>query len=195
MPRCRAHSLTGTTVRAHFRIFLAAVLAAASFGAAAQVVLYDGIDLRGRKLTIRTDEPNLADSDFNDRAASMLVRGGPWQICVDPISAATARSCNPASTGTSTGASRARSRRCGRWVARRVKRAPTRRPLPRRRSLPSPRFRPPAASGRWGRAPAAKSPVSRDSRRIARADRSGPTPRERGGIAPFSRVANANSMR
>jgi hypothetical protein len=63
---------------------LAAVLAAASFGAAAQVVLYDGIDLRGRKLTIRTDEPNLADSDFNDRAASMLVRGGPWQICVDP---------------------------------------------------------------------------------------------------------------
>ena len=84
MPRCRTHSLTGTTVRAHFRIFLAAVLAAASFGAAAQVVLYDGIDLRGRKLTIRTDEPNLADSDFNDRAASMLVRGGPWQICVDP---------------------------------------------------------------------------------------------------------------
>jgi len=195
MPRCRAHSLTGTTVRAHFRIFLAAVLAAASFGAAAQVVLYDGIDLRGRKLTIRTDEPNLADSDFNDRAASMLVRGGPWQICVDPDFRG---DCTVLQPGEYRNLDRRFARtisRCGRWVARRVKRAPTRRPLPRRRSLPSPRFRPPAASGRWGRAPAAKSPVSRDSRRIARADRSGPTPRERGGIAPFSRVANANSMR
>jgi len=195
MPRCRAHSLTGTTVRAHFRIFLAAVLAAASFGAAAQVVLYDGIDLRGRKLTIRTTSRiwPIATSTIAPRRCWCAVDRG--RFASTPISAATARSCNPASTGTSTGASRARSRRCGRWVARRVKRAPTRRPLPRRRSLPSPRFRPPAASGRWGRAPAAKSPVSRDSRRIARADRSGPTPRERGGIAPFSRVANANSMR
>lgn len=60
---------------------LAWVIAAA--GASAQVILYDQPDLRGAKLTIRGQEPNLDDSDFNHRAQSLSVRGGIWEICVE----------------------------------------------------------------------------------------------------------------
>jgi hypothetical protein len=46
-----------------------------------QAVLFEGEGLEGRKLTLRTDEPDLADSDFAARAKSILIRAGTWQVC------------------------------------------------------------------------------------------------------------------
>lgn len=66
------------------RSLLTVLLATVASVAAAQVpqaVLYEDADLTGRKLTVRTDEPNLEDSDFAQRARSVLVRAGAWQVC------------------------------------------------------------------------------------------------------------------
>lgn len=47
------------------------------------VVLYSSTGLRGDALTIDRDDPDLARAGFNDRARSIDVRGGVWEVCVD----------------------------------------------------------------------------------------------------------------
>jgi len=51
--------------------------------AAAQVTLYEREDFRGR--SVSTDRPvqNLQRWGFNDRASSLVVDGGRWQLCDD----------------------------------------------------------------------------------------------------------------
>lgn len=61
-------------------VFLVGFSAAVS----AQVTLFDAENLQGGKLTVRVAEPSLGDSDFKDRAQSLVVRSGTWEICREP---------------------------------------------------------------------------------------------------------------
>ncbi|HEX6136365.1 MAG TPA: beta/gamma crystallin-related protein [Casimicrobiaceae bacterium] len=51
--------------------------------AAAQVTLFSRDDFRGRQFTTDGVERNLAWAGFNDRAESVIVAGGSWQVCED----------------------------------------------------------------------------------------------------------------
>src|SRR5438128_7188646 len=63
-------------------LFAAALLGAAAH-ASAQITFYEGEGFRGRAFA--TDRPvwNLARVGFNDRASSVVVDRGRWEICED----------------------------------------------------------------------------------------------------------------
>ncbi len=66
------------------RIASGGVLAALTFAASAgEITLYEAPDFQGRGLTIRGVMPNLDRTDFNDRAESIVVREGVWEVCTD----------------------------------------------------------------------------------------------------------------
>jgi beta/gamma crystallin len=64
-------------------VLAAALLLLAASASAAELTLYDNEGFRGREL--RSHEPiaNLANSGFNDRASSAIVRDGAWELCDD----------------------------------------------------------------------------------------------------------------
>jgi hypothetical protein len=63
-------------------IAAAAVLASVTPVAfAGQLTLFADHDFRGNQVTLQGDAPNLRDVGFNDRASSVIVRSGTWQIC------------------------------------------------------------------------------------------------------------------
>lgn len=47
----------------------------------AELVLFDGSNLRGRALPLRGDLGDLVSAGFNDRAQSMKIGGGSWELC------------------------------------------------------------------------------------------------------------------
>ena len=47
------------------------------------LTFYSGTGQRGDALTLDRDEPDLARPGFNDRARSVDVRGGVWELCTD----------------------------------------------------------------------------------------------------------------
>lgn len=66
------------------RTLLAAALLFATAGAsAAELTLYGGQDFRGRELRSNQSIFNLANTGFNDRASSVIIRDGVWQLCDD----------------------------------------------------------------------------------------------------------------
>ncbi len=66
------------------RFALFAVLLAACTAASAQVTLYQQPGLRGRAFSTNGAIPNLQRYGFNDRASSIVVQRGRWQLCSDP---------------------------------------------------------------------------------------------------------------
>jgi hypothetical protein len=63
-------------------IAAAAVLASLAPAAfAGQLTLFADHNFRGNQVTLQGDAPNLRDVGFNDRASSVIVRSGTWQIC------------------------------------------------------------------------------------------------------------------
>lgn len=60
---------------------VAAMLTAAH--AAAQVTFYSEEGLRGRAFSVNGTIPNLDGSGFNDRASSVVVQRGRWEVCQD----------------------------------------------------------------------------------------------------------------
>jgi hypothetical protein len=58
-------------------------LQAPSFAQTAEITLYEAPGFGGRSLTLRGHTPNLEQIGFNDRAASIVVRSGTWQLCTD----------------------------------------------------------------------------------------------------------------
>ena len=62
---------------------LAVAAAALGFAgnAAAQVVFYEHDDFRGRQFTAEGTMPNFQGSGFNDRASSVTVLRGRWEVC------------------------------------------------------------------------------------------------------------------
>lgn len=62
----------------------AAVLATfAQAAAAGEITLFTDSNFRGPRITIDRDAYNLVDMGFNDRASSIVVRSGIWQVCED----------------------------------------------------------------------------------------------------------------
>ncbi len=63
---------------------LAAAAVLATFAQAAfagEITLFTDNDFRGARVSIDRDVYNLADIGFNDRASSLVVRSGVWQMC------------------------------------------------------------------------------------------------------------------
>jgi Beta/Gamma crystallin len=63
---------------------LAAAAVLATFAQAAfagEITLFTDRDFRGPSVTINRDAYNLDEIGFNDRASSIIVRSGVWQVC------------------------------------------------------------------------------------------------------------------
>ncbi len=54
-----------------------------AFAAGAQIVLFEHDNFNGRSYRASYSVPNLNDGGFNDKASSVTVRGGRWQLCDD----------------------------------------------------------------------------------------------------------------
>ena len=61
----------------------ASVARVASALAAGEITLFEREGFQGRRLTIRGTRWNLDRTDFNDRAESIIVRDGVWEVCSD----------------------------------------------------------------------------------------------------------------
>src|ERR1700738_2693821 len=61
----------------------ASVAVVASALAAGEITLFEREGFQGRRLTIRGTMSNLDRTDFNDRAESIAVRDGVWEVCSD----------------------------------------------------------------------------------------------------------------
>ena len=64
-------------------LFFGWLLGAAFVVAAAEITFYEYPGFGGQSLTLRGYTPNFGDIGFNDRAASIVVRSGSWQVCTD----------------------------------------------------------------------------------------------------------------
>jgi hypothetical protein len=66
------------------KLVVGATLAlAASAVFAGEITLFERPDFQGRRLTLRGTMSNLDRTDFNDRAESIAVRDGVWEVCTD----------------------------------------------------------------------------------------------------------------
>lgn len=65
--------------------WLLAVAAALVAGQAMaqQITLYEHENFAGRSITTRETAADFRDVGFNDRASSVVVEGGPWEVCED----------------------------------------------------------------------------------------------------------------
>lgn len=68
-------------IRRTIAIAFASTIAASA--AQAQIVLYENDNFDGRNYRASYSVSNLNDGGFNDRASSVVVRGGRWQLCAD----------------------------------------------------------------------------------------------------------------
>lgn len=65
------------------------IAVAAAFGLAAtaalagEIILYENPGFQGRQMTLRGTTPDLDRTQFNDRAESIIVRDGVWEVCTD----------------------------------------------------------------------------------------------------------------
>ena len=57
--------------------------AAAQTAHAAVAILFEHQNFEGQRLAVRDAMPNLDRTRFNDRAESMLIREGLWEVCTD----------------------------------------------------------------------------------------------------------------
>lgn len=73
--------MTRTRQAARIGLAAAALLAAAQAGA--QVTFYENDGFRGRTFSTRQAVPNFMRHGFNDRASSVVVEGGRWEVCDD----------------------------------------------------------------------------------------------------------------
>jgi hypothetical protein len=65
------------------RILIAIPLLACASMASAELTLFEHDNFAGRSVTATDGIDNLANSGFNDRASSVVVRRGTWQLCDD----------------------------------------------------------------------------------------------------------------
>ena len=69
-------SMTGIAVAAVFGIAVTAAIAG-------EITLYENPGFQGRRMTLRGTTPDLDRTNFNDRAESIVVREGVWEVCTD----------------------------------------------------------------------------------------------------------------
>jgi hypothetical protein len=65
------------------KLVFATLVAAAALPAAAEITLYQGEAFDGRYISFNSGERNLTSQGFNDRASSVIVRGGRYEVCED----------------------------------------------------------------------------------------------------------------
>lgn len=65
------------------KLLVACALAGAAGTATAQITLYEHDDFRGRAVTADRPIVNLDRIQFNDKASSVSIRGGWWDLCED----------------------------------------------------------------------------------------------------------------
>ena len=66
--------------------FVAIVVLVASGAAAAQdATFYEYRDFGGRSFRVAGPVPDLANTGYNDRASSLVIRSGAWQVCTDAL--------------------------------------------------------------------------------------------------------------
>ena len=63
----------------HFIFGIAAIVAST---ATADVTFFESENFGGRQILVGRSLPNFRNLDFNDRARSAIVEGGPWEVCV-----------------------------------------------------------------------------------------------------------------
>ena len=64
------------------RLFAAAaMLATLNHVAAGEISLYSDPGFRGAQVTVRSTDPNFVHRGFNDRASSIVVHSGAWEVC------------------------------------------------------------------------------------------------------------------
>jgi hypothetical protein len=54
-----------------------------TMASAAELTLFEHDNFRGRRFVVHGSVSNLAGTDFNDRASSVVVGNGTWQVCED----------------------------------------------------------------------------------------------------------------
>src|SRR3569832_276688 len=60
---------------------LASCALVAAGHAAAQITLYEGEGYRGRSISVNDTQRNLERAGFNDRASSIIIEHGRWEVC------------------------------------------------------------------------------------------------------------------
>uniref|UniRef100_UPI002634A117 beta/gamma crystallin-related protein n=1 Tax=Janthinobacterium sp. TaxID=1871054 RepID=UPI002634A117 len=72
-------------MRSAFRpaLLCAATLLAPLAADAGEMTLFQDSDFRGRAVTVRSDVGDLSRMNFNDKASSIIVRSGSWEVCRD----------------------------------------------------------------------------------------------------------------
>ena len=68
-------------MRAPIQTILAASLLALATQAAAQITFYEGEGYRGRAFTVNRQTDDFSRTGFNDRASSVVVDSGRWEVC------------------------------------------------------------------------------------------------------------------
>ena len=61
----------------------AALMAAGTAAQAAEITFFDGEGFQGQRVIVTGPVQNLANTGFNDRASSVIVRQGSWEVCDD----------------------------------------------------------------------------------------------------------------
>ena len=64
-------------------LLVAGLLLASATAAAAELTLFSDDNFAGQRLQANDAIPNFANSGFNDRASSVVIRDGAWQLCDD----------------------------------------------------------------------------------------------------------------
>ena len=77
------HWMQASTLNISLRAGLLALTAACGIAHAGDITLYEHSGFGGRQVEIRDSVPSLRDFGFNDRASSIVVRSGRWEVCSD----------------------------------------------------------------------------------------------------------------
>jgi len=64
-------------------IFVVCCALVATIASAAELTLFEHDNFNGRRFEVNGSVSNLAGAGFNDRASSVVVRRGTWQVCDD----------------------------------------------------------------------------------------------------------------
>jgi hypothetical protein len=61
----------------------AALMAVGAAASAAEITFFEGEGFQGQRVVVTGTVPNFAQTGFNDRASSIIIRDGAWEVCDD----------------------------------------------------------------------------------------------------------------
>jgi hypothetical protein len=89
-----------TDSKTPLRALVGALLAfSAPVALAGEITLFENRDFRGDSITLRSGAPNLDRIGVNDRASSIIVRAGVWEVCSDSFYRGECMQLQPGSYG------------------------------------------------------------------------------------------------